>query len=63
MFKNIPFNRVEWVTSIFLISTAILAVTALITLVLLEIWLGLVFIWNLCFLLFGHRDEYYGRIP
>ena len=28
MFKNIPFNRVEWVTSIFLISTAILTVTA-----------------------------------
>ena len=28
MFKNIPFNRVEWVTSIFLISTAILTCTA-----------------------------------
>ncbi len=28
MFKNIPFNRVEWVTSIFLISTAILTITA-----------------------------------
>ena len=28
MFKNIPFNRVEWVTSGFLITTAILTVTA-----------------------------------
>jgi stearoyl-CoA desaturase (delta-9 desaturase) len=28
MFKNIPFNRVEWVTSTFLISTAILTFTA-----------------------------------
>ena len=28
MFKNIPFNRVEWVTSGFLISTAFLTVTA-----------------------------------
>ena len=28
MFKNIPFNRVEWVTSGFLIFTAILTVTA-----------------------------------
>ena len=28
MFKNIPFNRVEWVTSGFLITTAILTITA-----------------------------------
>jgi stearoyl-CoA desaturase (delta-9 desaturase) len=28
MFKNIPFNRVEWVTSIFLIITALLTITA-----------------------------------
>ena len=28
MFKNIPFNRVEWVTSIFLIITALLTFTA-----------------------------------
>ena len=28
MFKNIPFNRVEWVTSGFLISTALLTLTA-----------------------------------
>ena len=28
MFKNIPFNRVEWVTSSFLIITAILTFTA-----------------------------------
>jgi stearoyl-CoA desaturase (delta-9 desaturase) len=28
MFKNIPFNRVEWVTSGFLITTALLTVTA-----------------------------------
>ena len=28
MFKNIPFNRVEWVTSGFLILTALLTITA-----------------------------------
>ena len=44
MFKNIPFNRVEWVTSIFLISTAILTCTAV-------PWYFLTYGWN--WFLFG----------
>ena len=61
MFKNIPFNRVEWVTSGFLIFTAILTVTAVPYYLWTYGWDW--FLFGVSLFLHLHWYEYYRGIP